>query len=238
MFLVPWKDNSLISSNPQLVCGLTGQETMDWICCCHQKPYDDNLRYTKCIEMPARRMSWTTANHHVFKTWLPFTCISLYPSLPPVSRIRFPPLTPNLCFLARCSSSSSNKLMICFIEGPFLDSTAIRKLVRVDAFTLSRWSAAAKLCSALELFLSYPAPEKSQTIQWPVFSFYSRYNFWSALFMLAVSLTIFCNKDELLVARLYQFFSASAYPCTWVFVLCSRCCKKLSCSKWHFNLFE
>lgn len=36
--------------------------------------------------------------------------------------------------------------------------------------------------------------------------------------MLGVGLSIFCDEDVLLVARLYQFFSASAHPCT---CLCS-----------------
>lgn len=107
-------------------------------------------RYTKYREMPARRMSWTMANNHIFKTQLRFIWISLNPGLPLVSWIHFLPLTPTLCFLAHCSSSLSNNLMVCFIEGPFLGSAAIRKLVWVDAFMLNHQSAPAKLCSPLE----------------------------------------------------------------------------------------
>lgn len=50
MLFIPRRDNGFVSSSPQLVWDWTGQEAMDWSCCFHQKPYDNNLRYTKCIE--------------------------------------------------------------------------------------------------------------------------------------------------------------------------------------------
>jgi len=172
MFSILWKNISLISFSPVLALGTAraGDNRLDLLSVeKHMTTIRD--RYTKCIEMPSRRISWTTANNQVCKTWLPFIWMSLYPVLPSVSPIHFPTLTPTLCFLAHCSSSSSNKLMICFIEWPFLSSAAIRKLVRVDAFVLNHQNAPAKLCCPLELFLSYLASE------YTVFYFYSFYNF-------------------------------------------------------------
>lgn len=52
---------------PSASQGLTGQGTMDWMWFCHQKTYVNNLRCTKCTEMPAQGMSSTVANPTVPK---------------------------------------------------------------------------------------------------------------------------------------------------------------------------